>query len=217
MTPSQRFYGCMTAFRADTGVEIPDSFQQFCHGHTGIALFETQSARNLTDHFQIYGFHTVVQKTIVADFLKTGGQHMHQITPYKFRLRQGYPAPGISRFFPSGREGNLVFCQSKDPAAPDGNLVCVSSKIFNGIAETVKGFLDIRAPVHFIKLVFPLFPVVRITQLFTGRRKCEGTAFIKRGKVCHIFALELVRQDFRAYKKGFGSLSYFSILRKTAT
>ena len=38
-------------------------------------------------------------------------------------------------------------------------------------AKAVKGFLDVGAPVLFVEVIFPFLPVIRITQLFTGRGK----------------------------------------------
>ena len=73
MAPSQLLHGCMTAFRADTGVEVPDCFQKLCHGHIGITLSEAQPALDPADYFQVLRFHAVVQKSIVTDLLETAG------------------------------------------------------------------------------------------------------------------------------------------------
>ena len=92
----------------------------------------------------------------------------------------------------------------------------ITSKVFNGIAETVKGLFNIRAPVFFVKAIFPFFPVIGIPKIITGRRKNQGTVIIKSGKVCHKFTLEFIPKHFRADKKVIGGFADFSILREPA-
>ena len=50
---------------------VPDFFQKFCNRKSGITLFEFLIPLQFEDDFQILRFGTVIQKTIVADFLKT--------------------------------------------------------------------------------------------------------------------------------------------------
>lgn len=151
--------------------------------------------------FQVFGFIPVVQEAIVADLLETGGQHMHQITPDEFSMVQGNLTSGFTGLFPSGRKSDRIIGNRKDPAVCNSDLVGITSKILDGIAKAVKGFLNIGTPVHFIEFVFPFFLVTGITQLFTGRRKSEGTFFVKRRKVCDIFPFKFVPQYFCADKK----------------
>jgi len=98
---------------------------------------------------------------------------MHQITPDEFRVIQSDLTFGVTGLFSSGRKSDRIIGNRKDPAVGNGNPVSITPKVLHGIAKAVKGFLDVGAPVHFIKSVFPLFPVAGITQLFTGRGKCE--------------------------------------------
>lgn len=113
--------------------------------------------------FQISGFISVIQKPIVPDFLETGWQYMHQISPDEFCMSQSELAFGFARFFPSGRKSDCIFGNRKDPAVGNGNLMGIASKIFNGISKAVKGFLNVGTPVHFIKPVFPFSPVIGIS------------------------------------------------------
>lgn len=160
MTPSQLFHGCMATFGTHADIEVPDCFQEICHGHTGITPSKTQSTLNFTDDFQVMGFHTVIQETIVADFLITCRQYVHEVTPYEFRTGQGYAALWISRLLPSGRERDVFIVKIKNAAVGDGNLMGIAAKVFDGIAESAEGFLDIWAPFHFIELIFQFLPVV---------------------------------------------------------
>ena len=100
-----------------------------------------------------------------------------------------------------GRTNNKNLKILESIGVGNGNLVGITTKVFDSIAKAVKGFLDVRTPVHFIKLVLPLLPVIGITQLFTGRGKSKRTALVKRGKMCQIFPFEFIPQDFRADKK----------------
>ncbi len=136
---------------------------------------------------------------------------MHQVTPDEFRVFQGNLAFWFSRLFPSGRKSDRILRKAEDPAVGDSDFVGIASQIFDGIAKAVKGFFDVRAPVFFIKAVFEFFPVIRITQFFTGGRKSKGAAFVKGGKQRHIFPLELIPQDCHRNKKFTGGFTDLSI------
>ena len=141
---------------------------------------------------------------------------MQQIPPDKSSVIQSNLTFWLARFSASGRKDNFCLCDRKNPAVGNGNLMGVTSKVFNGISETIEGLLNVRAPVLFIKAVFPLLPVIMVTQLFAGRRKNKGIAFIKRGKMRHIFALELITKNVCTDKKVIGGFPDFSVLRKSA-
>ena len=123
--------------------------------------------------FQVSGLISVIQKAIVPNLLETGWQHMHQITADKFRMIQSNLTFGVTGLLSSGRKSDRIIGNRENPAIGNGNLVGITSKIFNGIAKAVEGFFDVGTPVYFIKSVFPFFPVIGITQLFTGRRECK--------------------------------------------
>ncbi len=76
-------HGCTATLRADADIKIPDRFEQFCHGHTSIALLETLSALKFKNSRQVVCLHAVVQETIAPDFLEPGRQDMHQIAADK--------------------------------------------------------------------------------------------------------------------------------------
>ena len=88
MHSSKLLHGCTAALRADADIKIPDRFEQFRHGHTGITLPETLSALKFKNNRQVVCLHAVVQETIVPDFLKTGGQDVHQIAADEFNVVQ---------------------------------------------------------------------------------------------------------------------------------
>lgn len=141
---------------------------------------------------------------------------MHQVTSDEFCMVQCDLAFRFTGLFSSGRKSDRIIRNRKDPAIGNSNLVCITPKVFNGIAKAIKGFLDVGTPVHFIKAVFPFFPLIGIAQIFTGRRKSKAAVFIKRGKMCHIFTLKFVPQNFCADKKAFGRFPDFPIRGKSA-
>ena len=97
--------------------------------------------------------HPVVQEIVITYLLESAGEHMHQVTPDKFCPGKSSLTSGISRLYPPGRESNRVFSNVKDPAVGDGDPVGVAVQIFDGIAKPVKGFLNVRTPVFFVKAV----------------------------------------------------------------
>lgn len=113
--------------------------------------------------FQIFGLIPVIQKAIVPNLLETGWQHMHQVTPYEFCMIQGDLTIGFTGFLSPGGKSDCIIGNRKDAAVGNGNLMSIAPKIFYGIAKAVKGLFDVGTSVHFIKAVFPFFPVIGIT------------------------------------------------------
>lgn len=85
-----------TASGAVPYVNAPDCFQQLRQGQIRIAAFEPLVSLKPKNELEVFGFHAVVQKPIVTDFLKAGRKHMHQKTVDKFfvfqrDLSSGFP------------------------------------------------------------------------------------------------------------------------------
>ena len=72
MTPSQLFHGMVPAFRTKADVKVPDSVQKLCHCQPCETLFKTLAVLKLKYNLEILMLHPVVQKAIIAYFLKTG-------------------------------------------------------------------------------------------------------------------------------------------------
>lgn len=86
MYHSGLFHRRMPAYRAAAYVNIPCGFEQLHSGHAGIPLFKALSVLDSENELEIFCFHAVAQKTVIAYFLKAGGKHMHKITPDEFRI-----------------------------------------------------------------------------------------------------------------------------------
>ena len=106
----------MAAFRTDTDIKVPDSLQQLCHGHAGIPAAETLSALELKDELQVLCLHTVVKEAVVADLLKAGWQHMHQVTADEFRMAERDLAFRASGCDPPCGKSNRILHDGEDSA-----------------------------------------------------------------------------------------------------
>ena len=153
ITPPQLLHGSTAAFRTDGQVNVPDCFEQFCHGQSGITLPKSLAALDPEDYFQVPGFHPVIKKTIVPDLLETGGEHVHQEPANKFFVADGDLPFWVTGLFSPCGEGNLCFRHCQNPVVGDGDPVGIPSQIFDRIAETVEGFFDVWTPVFFIKVL----------------------------------------------------------------
>ena len=120
------------------------------------------------DQLQIFCLSTVVEEAVIADLPKTMRKDMHEEAPDKFHKGKGDLTPWVSRFLAARRKSDLGVCHGKDPAVGDSDLMGVAPKILDGIAKTVKGLFDIRAPVFPIEAVLEGLPLERIFQLGTG-------------------------------------------------
>lgn len=80
---------------------------------------------------------------------------MHQETTDEFRIAKGDLTFRVRRFKPPGGKSNVSSGNEKYPAVRDSDLMCVASKIFDNVAETVEGLFDKRAPILFIESLLP--------------------------------------------------------------
>ena len=108
--------------------------------------------------FQVFGLAPVVQEAIIPNLLKTGREHMHQITPDKLCIFQSeYPARSAG-VFPSGRKSDLLFIDRQNSAVRYGDFMCISAEIFNGVAKSMEGFFYVGTPVLSIKGIAEFSP-----------------------------------------------------------
>lgn len=168
ISPSYAFHVAASALRANMDINIPDSFQKFCHGKTGIFFPEALVPLERKDQFQVPGLVPVVQETIVPDLLKTGRKYMHQIAADEFRIFECDVPARFTGGFPSCRERHMFLIYRQDSAVGYGNLVGIPSKVFYGVAKAVESFFYVRAPVLFVKGIPEGRPFIRIPQLFAG-------------------------------------------------
>ena len=72
-----------------------------------------------------------------------------------------------NRFFLAGfvilcRKGHIVIVNLHDSGVCDGDAIGITTKIFDCVAITVKGFLDFNVPVQRVELILQLIPVMDI-------------------------------------------------------
>ena len=192
ITPPQLPHGSTAAFRTDGQVNVPDRFEQFCHGQPGITLPESLAALDPEDYFQVPGFHPVIKETIVPDLLETGGEYVHQEPADKFFMANGDLPFWVTGLFPPCGEGDLCFRHGQDPVVGDGDPMGIPSQVFDRIPETVEGFFDIWTPVFRIKAVFEHLPDAGILQSIAGRRKNKFPLLIAGVQQRKIFPLKLI-------------------------
>ena len=95
----------------------------------------------------------VVQETIITDLLEAGREYMHHEPADEFTAGKGDLLQGRIVFVVFCHKGNGTSTNRLYPGVGDGNAVCITPQIFNGIAETIKGLPDVRAPGGIIKPV----------------------------------------------------------------
>lgn len=107
---------------------------------------------------------SIIEKTIITDFLESWGENMHHKTPDE--LQAGY-----SDFHGGGVifvilccKGDRILCNSLYPGIGDGDAVGIAPKVFNGVAKAVEGFPDIRTPGSMIEAVPESSPGNRVLQ-----------------------------------------------------
>ena len=137
----------------------------------------------------------VIEESIIADLLETGGEHMQQETPDKLFVAESDLPFRITGFPAPCREDNLCFRDGKDPAVGDCDLVGIAPQIFDGVTKAVEGLLDVRAPVFSIKAVFELLPDAVLLQFPAGGRKNKFLLLMQSLQEGEIFSLKLIPED----------------------
>ena len=89
-------------------------------------------------------------------------------------------------------KGNRAIRDIKDAAVGDSNFVSISSQIINGVAKTVEGLLDKRAPILLIKGILKGIPGDRILE---GLRKGKDSFGKQRVELRKEFSTELIAED----------------------
>jgi len=141
---------------------------------------------------------------------------MHQETADEFHMPQRDSALRITRPAPPCRKNDLCVCYGEDPAVRDCDLMCITAEIFNGIAEAVKSFFYVRAPVFFVKAVPEFFPLIGIAQLFTGSGKQELLVLVKLVQARKIFSFEQIPQDMDRKEERFFRMPYLMVWCQSA-
>lgn len=72
------------------------------------------------DLFQVFTFEPVIQESVIADFLETGREHMHQITADELCVLQGNGPAWLTRPLSPCRKTDTLVIYREDAAVPDG-------------------------------------------------------------------------------------------------
>lgn len=86
----------MSALWTAANVFFPDLFKQLPHSETGILLLKLPVPLEFKNKLQIFGFHAIVKKAVITDFLETGWKHMHKETSDKLLITEGNRTAGIT-------------------------------------------------------------------------------------------------------------------------
>lgn len=93
----------MSALWTAANVFFPDLFKQLPHSEPGIPLLKLLVSLELKNKLQIFGFHAIVKKAVITDFLETGWKHMHKEAPDKLLITEGNRTTRIT-WFPACRK-----------------------------------------------------------------------------------------------------------------
>jgi len=93
------------------------------------------------------------QETEVTDLLKAFGKDMHQEPADELIMGDSHLFSGIAIPVVAIPEGNGMVRDLKDAGIRDGDTMGVATKVIDGIAEAVEGFLEVGAPVSSVELV----------------------------------------------------------------
>lgn len=94
---------------AQTDIVLPDSFHHISNRTAGKKRHKFLMPLNAEDDVKIFLFATVIQKTIVADFLKSGRKHMHH-QPADKLIRSSRNKDCLTGFVIFCPKGNFFFC-----------------------------------------------------------------------------------------------------------
>ena len=138
---------------ADMYVTPPYFIDDLVHGKASQHGAKTLVPLYAEDGGKVLFPAAVVQETIITDLLEAGREYMHHEPADEFTAGKGDLLQGRIVFVVFCHKGNGTSTNRLYPGVGDGNAVCITPQIFNGIAETIKGLPDVRAPGGIIKPV----------------------------------------------------------------
>ena len=138
---------------ADMYVTAPYFIDDLVHGKASQHGAKTLVPLYAEDGGKVLFPAAVVQETIITDLLEAGREYMHHEPADEFTAGKGDLLQGRIVFVVFCHKGNGTSANRLYPGVGDGNAVCITPQIFNGIAETIKGLPDVRAPGGIIKPV----------------------------------------------------------------
>lgn len=119
---------------------------------------------------------------------------MHEEAPDELLDAQGHHPSGVACFFAPGRKGDRCPGDFHNAAVGDGDLMCVAPKVLDGIAKTVEGLLDERAPVLLVRRVPEAAPFIMAVQFLAGGREHKLPCLMEPVKLRQVFSFELIPQ-----------------------
>ena len=100
---------------------------------------------------------------------------------------------GIACAIVPGREDSMGLRDRSDAGICDGDAVGITAEIVDGIAETIEGLFDERAPVLKIELIDKTLPGDIIQEIIRQR---QNAGIMKSLEMKEELSSELARQDF---------------------
>ena len=159
----------------------------------------------------------VGKDAVVADLLESPRQHMHEEAANELLVRKGHLLAGITVTVVLVPERDRVICHVRDAAIGNGDSMSVASKIIDGIAASVHGFLDVGAPVSRVELIHERLPAIGRGKLRTraGDRKLSGGAVALEGS--HELSAEQLHRGLDRDEEGPAALHELEIASEPCT
>lgn len=107
----------MSALRTAANIFFPDPFHQIRHPETSIPLLKLLVSLKFKNKLQIFGFHAIIKKALITDFLETGWKHMHKETSDKLLITEGNRTTGITGNSATCAECCMCIRDRNDPAS----------------------------------------------------------------------------------------------------
>lgn len=141
----------------------------FSHGKAGQHGSKPLVSLYAEDDGEVFFSVAVAEETVITDLLETGWEHMHHKAAYELLIGKCHLLEGRIIFVILCGKGDGIWRDLFDPGIRDGDTVGIPAKVFNGIAQTIEGLPDIRAPCGAVESVLKPCPGSGILQPGAGR------------------------------------------------
>lgn len=187
--------------RARGDVMPPFLKDDLCRGEAFVFLDILPVALKVEDQGKVVFPKTVIEITIVTDLLEAFRKHVEQETLHKLQRSDG-KCPGLPAIFAACREDHFILFHGNDPGVRDRHFISIASQVLDGIAVSVKRFLDFGDPFTLVQPVPESSPFIMIAQ--TGCRSGKDQTMLAISVVKHGKELspEFCCEDAFRNKKG---------------
>ena len=172
---------------AEFRIKAIEAFQDFQGGHVLEPGREADTAHQISDYRHLYAFGSITQESVMPDSDEPVWEHIHEKPPDELSRSQGGSGRG-AHFVVFDLGGDGLRGGTKDSGVGDGDVMGVSTQVFNDVGRPFEGFLEMGNPLFRIKCVEKFFELSGILEHDLREGKDQFPLFVQLFQPFEVFS-----------------------------